>query len=150
MQRGRRVKLTHDQCWAPKPILGSVRFLLTDRRMYSVVGYLKQITEAETDNFPVGYSVGYFTWTVFLCHVRTPMGEKKKNLVRVGRHVGTSPYNRITCIARRTTRYVRKRHLLLCRSVCCCAVRHESLAYSVQRTVPNDLIRIPHPCAIKT
>ena len=71
-------------------------------------------------------------------------------VLRVGRHVGTSPYNRITCIARRTTRYVRKRHLLLCRSVCCCAVRHESLAYSVQRTVPNDLIRIPHPCAIKT
>ena len=73
LQRERRVILTHDQCWAPKPILGSVRFLLTDRRMYSVVGYLKQITETETDNFPVGYSVGYFTWTFFLCHVRTPM-----------------------------------------------------------------------------
>ena len=51
LQRERRVILAHDQCWAPKPILGSVRFLLADRRMYSVVGYLKQITETETVTF---------------------------------------------------------------------------------------------------
>ena len=42
-------------------ILGSVGYCITDRRMFSVIGYLTQITETETENFPVGYSVGYFT-----------------------------------------------------------------------------------------
>ena len=53
--------MSDEQCWAPKPILGSAGYLLTDRRMSSVFGYLKEITETETENFPVSYSVGYFT-----------------------------------------------------------------------------------------
>ena len=46
---------------APKLILGSAGYWITDRRMSSVIGYLTQITETETENFPVGYSVGYST-----------------------------------------------------------------------------------------
>ena len=50
-----------DQSWSPEPFLGPVGYLITDRRLPPVSGYLKEITETETEKFPVGYSVGYYT-----------------------------------------------------------------------------------------
>ena len=34
----------HAQCWAPKPIWGSVGYLPADRRKFSVFGYLKAVS----------------------------------------------------------------------------------------------------------
>ena len=54
---------------------------------------MKEITETETENFPVGYSVGYFTLLDFLRHVvGTLMGKKtffSSALQSARRHITT-------------------------------------------------------------
>ena len=80
-------------------IVGSVGYLLTDGRIFSVFGYAKDIHETETENFPVGYY--YF---FFFRRVRTPMQGNVFLECAVSRHIGTLAYDRIinTCIAKRT------------------------------------------------
>ena len=76
------------QCWAPKPILGSVGYLLADRRikMSSVFGNLKKITETETENFPVDYwsviSRKWIFWATF-----APPWKKYNVFFECSRHI---------------------------------------------------------------
>ena len=80
--------------------VGSGRLL--DNRPKNVFGFRlsasnnRNITETETENFPVGYSVGYFTLQGLLRHVRTPMG--KKNVFFECASAGTSAHYHTTVI----------------------------------------------------
>ena len=71
-------------------------FVGSESRPNNILGF------PQAENFPVGYSVGYCI-LVFLANLRpklAPPWSKTRNFrVRIGRHVGTSPYNRITRVA---------------------------------------------------
>lgn len=67
-----RVLLPTRQCWAPESFQDPFGYLITDGRLCPLSGYLDKITGTETDNFSVGYSVGYSTQTAF-CATFTPL-----------------------------------------------------------------------------
>ena len=81
--------VTHKQCWPPKPIWGSVECRITDRRMSSVIGYLTQIAETETEHLPAGYSVVFFVRNKRICSATfAPLRET--NLIFECASAGTS------------------------------------------------------------
>lgn len=71
-----RVLLPTRLCWAPESFQDPFGYLITDGRLCPLSGYLDKITGTETDNFSVGYSVGYSTQTAILRHVHIPKVNK--------------------------------------------------------------------------